>query len=105
MTTLEDREKGFEKKFAADQEREFIAQSRRNRMLGEWAAKKMGLENVEDYVRAVVRSELSAGGEDDVLRKVLQDLAGAGIEVREAEVRTKAEEFLAVAREQVKAGK
>ena len=105
MTTLEDREKGFEKKFAADQEREFLAQSRGNRMLGEWAAKKMGLENVEDYVRAVMRSELGAGGEDDVLRKVLQDLAGAGIEVRETEVRAKAEEFLAVAREQVKAGK
>ncbi len=73
MTTLEDREKGFEKKFAADQEREFLAQSRGNRMLGEWAAKKMGLENVEDYVRAVMRAELGAGGEDDVLRKVLQD--------------------------------
>jgi len=104
MTTLEDREKGFEKKFATDQELEFRAQSRGNRMLGEWAAKKMGLENVEDYVRAVVRSELGAGGEDDVLRKVVQDLAGAGLEVRESEVRTKAEEFLAVARAQVKAG-
>ncbi|HUO12702.1 MAG TPA: DUF1476 domain-containing protein [Caulobacteraceae bacterium] len=104
MTTLEDREKGFEKKFAADQELEFRAQSRGNRMLGEWAAKKMGLENVEDYVRAVVRSELNAGGEDDVLRKVVQDLAGAGFEVRESEVRSRAEEFLAVAREQVKSG-
>ena len=105
MTTLEDREKGFEKKFAADQELEFRAVSRGNRMLGEWAAKKMGLENVDDYVRAVVRSELApSGNEDDVLRKVVQDLAGSGVEVREGEVRAKAEEFLAVAREQVKAG-
>jgi hypothetical protein len=55
-------------------------------------------------VRAVVRAELGAGGEDDVVRKVIQDLAGAGIEVRESEVRTKMDEFLAVAREQVKSG-
>jgi hypothetical protein len=105
MTTLEDREKGFERKFAADQELEFRAQSRGSRMLGEWAAKKMGLENVEDYVRAVVRAELGQGGEDDVVRKVIQDLAGAGLVVRETEVKSKAEEFLAIAREQVKAGR
>ncbi len=104
MSAFEDREKGFERKFASDQELEFRAQSRGNRMLGEWAAKKMGLENVEDYVRAVVRSELGTGGEEDVVRKVIQDFAGAGVHVREAEVRSKADEFLAVAREQVKAG-
>ena len=104
MPTLEDREKGFERKFANDQELEFRAQSRGNRMLAEWAANKMGLENVEDYVRAVLRSEVGAGGEDDVLRKVVQDLSGAGIEVRESEVRAKAEELIAVARDQVKTG-
>lgn len=104
MSAFEDREKGFERKFASDQELEFKAQSRASRMLGEWAAKKMGLENVDDYVRAVVRAELGAGGEDDVVRKVIQDLAGSGIEVRESEVRSKMDESLAVAREQVKAG-
>ncbi|HEY2708210.1 MAG TPA: DUF1476 domain-containing protein [Caulobacteraceae bacterium] len=104
MSALEDREKGFERKFVSDQEKEFQAQSRGNRMLGEWAAKKMGLENVEDYVRAVVRAELGAGGEDDVVRKVIQDLAGAGIEVRETEVRSKRDEFLAISRQQVKSG-
>ena len=104
MSTFEDRERGFEKKFAADQELEFRAQSRGARMLGEWAAKKMGLENVDDYVHAVVRAELGAGGEGDVVRKVIQDLAGSGLELRESEVRTKMDEFLAVAREQVKAG-
>jgi hypothetical protein len=104
MSAFEDREKGFEKKFAADQEVEFRAQSRGNRMLGEWAAKKMGLENVDDYVRAVVRAELGQGGEEDVVRKVIADLAGAGFEVRESEVRSKMEEFLAFAREQVKTG-
>jgi hypothetical protein len=104
MSAFEDREKGFERKFASDQEMEFKAQSRAARTLGEWAAHKMGLESVEDYVRAVVRAELGAGGEDDVVRKVIQDFSGAGIEVRESEVRSKMDEFLAVAREQVKAG-
>ena len=104
MSTFEDREKGFERKFAADQELEFRAQSRGARSLGEWAAHKMGLENVDDYVRAVVKAELGPGGEEDVVRKVAQDLAGAGIEVRETEVHARMAEFLAVAREQVKAG-
>jgi len=104
MATFEDREKGFEKKFANEQEIEFRAQARGARMLGEWAARKMGLDNVDDYVRAVVRSELAPGGEADVLRKVIQDLLGAGMETREGEVRSKLDEFLAVAREQVRAG-
>jgi hypothetical protein len=104
MSAFEDREKGYEKKFASDKDVEFRAQSRGSRMLGEWAAHKMGLENVDDYVRAVVRAELGAGGEEDVVRKVISDLAGAGLEPRESEVRTKMEEFVAVAREQVRAG-
>jgi len=104
MSTFEDREKGFEKKYAADQEAEFRVQSRGARMLGEWAAHTLGLENVEDYIRAVVRAELGAGGEEDVVRKVISDLAGAGFEVRDTEVRTKMEEFLAIAREQVRSG-
>ena len=104
MSAFEDREKGFERKFVSDQEMEFQAQSRASRMLGEWADKKMGLENADDYVRAVIRAELGAGGAEDVVRKVVQDLAGSGIEVRESEVRSKMDESLAVAREQVKTG-
>ena len=104
MSAFEDREKGFERKQALDDELEFRAKSRATRALGGWAAHKMGLENAEDYVRAVVRAELGPGGEDDVVRKVIQDLAGAGVQVRETEVRSKMDEYLAVAREQVKAG-
>jgi hypothetical protein len=104
MSAFEDREKGFERKLALDEELEFRAQSRAAHMLGEWAANKMGLESVDDYVRAVVRAELGSGGEDDVVRKVIQDLAGSGMEARETEVRSKMDEFLAIAREQVKAG-
>lgn len=103
MSTLDDREKGFERKFVSEQEREFRAQTRAARMLGEWAARKMGLENVNEYVQAVVRSEVAHGGEQDVLRKVTQDLAGAGIETRETEVHSKLDEYLALAREEVRA--
>ncbi len=101
MTTLDDRERGFEKKFANDEEREFRAAARRNRLLGEWAAGLMGLENVHDYAAAVVRSDFEQPGDEDVLRKVTQDLAGSGVAVREGEVRAKMDEFLAIAREQV----
>jgi len=104
MSAFDEREKGFEGKFARDEELEFRAHSRRNRLLGEWAAKRMGLENVDDYARAVVRSDFEQPGDEDVLRKVSQDLVGAGLEVRESEVRSKMDEFLAIAREQVKAG-
>src|SRR6266851_10529581 len=100
MSSLDDREKGFEKKFATDQEQDFRATARRNRMLGEWAARLMGLENVEDYAKAVVKSDFEQPGDEDVLRKVTQDLSGAGIEVRDSEVRARMDEFLAMAREQ-----
>jgi|SRR5580698_2802646 hypothetical protein len=104
MSSFEERESGFEKKFATDQEQEFRAHARCNKMLAEWAAGRMGLENVEDYVRAVVREDMEQPGEGDVLRKITQDLSGAGIEVRESEIRARMDEFLAQAREHVKLG-
>ena len=104
MSNFDDRERGFERKFALDQESEFKANARRNRMLGEWAAKLMGLENVEDYARAVVKSDFEQPGDDDVLRKVLGDLKGAGLATTEGEVRSKMDELLAVARGQIQNG-
>jgi hypothetical protein len=101
MSSFEDRERGFERKFVSDQEREFKATARRNRLLGEWAAGLMGLENVDDYARAVVKSDVEQPGEEDVLRKVVQDLAGSGLSVHEGEVRAKMHELLAVARNQL----
>lgn len=106
MTTFDDREKGFERKFALDQEQEFKASARRNRMLGEWAAGLMGLaeDRVATYAQAVVRSDLEQPGEEDVLRKVFEDLKGSGVQVSEGEVRMKMDEFMAQAREQVRGG-
>ena len=104
MSTFDDREKGFEKKFALDAEQEFKASARRNRLLGEWAAGLMGLATVEEYARAVVKSDFEQPGDEDVLRKVFEDLKGSGVEVRESEVRMKMDELLAQAREQIKNG-
>lgn len=106
MTTFDDRERGFEKKFALDQEQEFKAAARRNRALGEWAAGLMGLadKHVTDYAQAVVKSDLEQPGEEDVLRKVFEDLKGAGVTISEGEVRMKMAELLAQARENVRNG-
>jgi hypothetical protein len=104
MSTFDDREKGFEKKFALDAEQEFKAAARRNRLLGEWAAGLMGLESAEEYVRAVVKSDFEQPGDDDVLRKVFEDLKGSGVEMRDSDVRMKMDELLAQAREQIKTG-
>ncbi len=107
MTTFDDRERGFERKFALDQEQEFKAAVRRNRALAEWAAGLMGLEgqHIEEYGRAVVKSDFEQPGDEDVLRKVFEDLKGSGVSVTEGEVRMKMAELLAQARESVKAGK
>lgn len=102
MTTFDEREQGFERKFAHDQEIEFKATARRNRLLGEWAAGLMGLPSAEEYARAVVKSDFEQPGDEDVFRKVFQDLSGSGVSVSEGEVRMKMQELLAVAREQIK---
>jgi len=106
MTTFNDREQGFERKFALDQEQEFKAQARRNRMLGEWAAGLMGLEgqHLADYAKAVVKSDFELPGDEDVFRKVFEDLKGSGVQVTEGEVRMKMAELLAQSRESVRAG-
>ena len=104
MTTFNDREQGFEKKFAMDEEQEFKAAARRNRLLGEWAAGLMGLETVAEYARAVVKSDFEQPGDDDVLRKVFGDLKGSGVAATEGEVRMKMDELLAQARDQIKNG-
>ena len=106
MSTFDDRERGFEKKFALDQEQEFKAHARRNRALGVWAAGLMGLQapHVEEYAKAVIKSDFELPGDDDVLRKVFEDLKGSGVEITESGVRMKMAELLAQARESVKAG-
>lgn len=99
MTTFDEREKGFEKKFAHDQDLRFKAESRRNKMLAEWAAAKLGIVGpaLEDYIKAVRKADLAEKGDEDVLRKVKQDFADKGVAVDEAEIRKVMGEFLAKA--------
>ena len=103
MNILDDREKGFESKYALDEEREFRATARRNRMFGEWAAHRMGLENTHDYAEAIVKYHVDQPGEEDILRKVGQDLTAAGLTVKDIELRAKMDELLAIARGEAEA--
>ena len=107
MTTFNEREKSFEKKFAMDEELKFKAESRRNRMLAQWAAEKLGLSGaaVDDYVKAVRKADLTEKGDDDVFRKVKGDLDAGGLSVSETQIRTTMGELLARAVEDVRAGK
>jgi hypothetical protein len=88
MTTFDDRERAFETKFAHDEEMKFRITARRNRLLGHWAARRMGLSEVEadSYAKDVVRSDFEEAGDHDVVRKVLGDLTAAGIDCDEASV-------------------
>lgn len=89
MTQFDDRERAFESKFAHDEEMKFRIIARRNRLLGEWAARKMGLSDVEteSYAKDVVRSDFEEAGEHDVVRKVIGDLATANVDIDEDKVR------------------
>ncbi|MDQ8697142.1 DUF1476 domain-containing protein [Hyphomicrobium sp. LHD-15] len=99
MTTFDEREKAYEKKFALDQDLRFKAESRRNKMLAEWAAAKLGITGpaLDEYIKAVRKADLAEKGDDDVLRKVKQDFADKGLTVDDAEIRSKLGEFLAKA--------
>ncbi len=107
MTTFDKREEGFEKKFALDEEQKFKAEARRNRLLGLWAAGKLGMtgDAATDYAKEVVAADFEEAGDTDVLRKVAGDFAKKGVAISEADVRAQMSELMAVAAAQVKEGK
>jgi hypothetical protein len=107
MTTFDERQKSFEKKFAHDQDLKFKAESRRNKMIAEWAAAKIGKTGAEidDYVKAVRKADLAEKGDDDVVRKISKDLADKGVQVAEADIRNQMAEFLAKAVGDIEAGR
>ena len=106
MTTFDKREEGFEKKFALDEEQKFKATARRNKLLGLWAAEKLGMSGdaASAYAKDVVAADLQEAGDADVLRKVSGDLTAKGAAVTEAQLRAKMDELMAQAIVQVKAG-
>jgi hypothetical protein len=106
MTTFDKREEAFEKKYVIDEDLKFKAVARRNKMLGLWAAEKLGKSGAgaDSYAREVVVAEFADAHELEVLRKVTSDLAAKGLSINELDVRTKMDEFMAQAIAQVKAG-
>ena len=102
MSQFEDRERAFEAKFARDEEMQFRILARRNKLLGQWAATKMGLTEAEaeGYAKDVVRADFEEAGDEDVIRKLLGDLTAAGIDCDEEQIREALEHKFAEARRQ-----
>jgi hypothetical protein len=107
MTTFDKREEGFEKQFAHDEELKFKAISRRNKLLGLWAAEKLGMSgaDAEAYAKEVVMADFEEAGEDDVFRKVRKDFDAKGIAQSDQQIRLAMTELLRAAVEQIKAGR
>lgn len=106
MASMEDREKGFEAKFAHDEELKFKAYARRNKLLGLWAADLLGKsgDEAEAYAKEVVASDFEEAGDEDVFRKVRADLDAGGVAQTDEQLRSRMIELLAEAVEQVRKG-
>lgn len=103
MSTFDDRERAFEAKFARDEDMAFRITARRNKLLGQWAAAKMGLtpEETDAYAKAVVQADFEEAGDEDVIRKLLGDMLAANVEIDDATVRRAIEEQTVEARRQL----
>ena len=107
MTTFDKREEGFEKKFAHDEELKFKASARRNKMLGMWAAEKMGITGpaAEAYAKEVVAADFEEPGDNDVFRKIRKDFDAKGVTQSDHQIRRTMDELLEQAVAQIKASK
>ena len=103
MTTFDDREKSFEAMYQHDQEIQFKVHARRNKLVGLWAAEKLGLSGAEadKYAKDVVASDFEHPGDEDLVGKILKDFQGQGIKASAAEIRKELEHKLPVAKAQV----
>jgi hypothetical protein len=96
MTSFDDRGKAYEKKFAHDEELKFKASARRNKLLGVWAAEKMGLtgDDVDNYAKDVVLADLEEPGDEDVFRKIRGDFDDDGIDQSDHQIRHTMDELM-----------
>ncbi|WP_374651694.1 DUF1476 domain-containing protein [Dongia sp.] len=103
MTTFSERESAFENKFKHDKELEFKVNSRRNKMLGLWAAKLLGIDGAEAeaYAKSVITSDFEKPGDHDVLHKILADLKAKNVDMSEHRLRKQMDDFLIAAKKQV----
>ncbi len=105
-SVFSNRERDFEGRFALDQEQEFKARARRNRLLGLWAAEHFGLAEKEaaEYAREIIRADLEEEGDEDVFRKLRGDFDQRGVECSDRQIRRQIEELHAKAREEIAKG-
>lgn len=106
MTNMNDRRDAFENKFAHDEELKFKATARRNKLLGLWAAEKLGKtgEAADAYAREVIASDFEEAGDNDVFRKIRRDFDAAGIVQSDHQIRRTMDELLVVAADQISKG-
>lgn len=106
MSTFDQREESFEKRFVHEEELQFRAEARRNKMLGLWAAEKLGKsgDEAKAYADALVAAEISADADERVVKQVMADFAAAGVDQSEHQVRRTMDEFLEKAKAEIKAG-
>ncbi len=106
MTNMNDRRDAFESKFAHDEELKFKATARRNKLLGLWAAEKLGKtgEAADAYAREVIAADFEEAGDNDVFRKVRRDFDAAGVDQSDHQIRRTMDELLVVAAEQISQG-
>jgi hypothetical protein len=107
MTTFDKREEGFEKKFAHDEELRFKAKARRNKLVGLWAAEKLGLSGAaaDAYAKEIVAADFEAPGDNDVVHKLRKDFDAKGVAQSDQQIAVVMNEMMAQAIEQIKAGK
>jgi hypothetical protein len=104
MSSMRNRQEGFEKKFAMDEESKFKAMARRNKLLGLWAAEKLGKTgaDADAYAKEVVRADFEEAGDNDVFRKVRADFDAAGVAQLDDQIRAIMDELMATAVEQIR---
>ena len=103
MSSFDDRKKGFESKFAHDEETLFKINAKRNKLLGEWVADKLNKtdKDKENYILEVIKSDLAEPGDEDVFKKVKNDLSLGGFKDIDQEIREKMSEFLETAKKNI----
>ncbi|HUF44139.1 MAG TPA: DUF1476 domain-containing protein [Aestuariivirgaceae bacterium] len=103
MSSFDKRRDSFEKKFALDEEQKFKARVRRNKLLGLWAAEKLGLTGTEaaDYAKDVIKTDFSEPGDEDVFRKISGDFTAKRVDQSEHQIRRTMEELMSTAAEQI----
>ena len=107
MAQFDDRRDSFEKKFAHDEELRFKATARRNKLLGQWAAGRLGKSGAEadEYAKSVVMADFEEAGDGDVIRKVKADLETGGQSASETEIKAKLDDLLSQAVTEIQAGR